>query len=105
MQTVTGADGVAHMVSCPITQHATNEEKAACEGAAQVALKYNGEVIAVINEPEFFTNRKEEICTRTFGTWSLKHPKVENILAQGDWLISGASMHFTKHVMWNDGMD
>jgi len=105
MQTVTGADGIPHMLSCPITQHVSNEEKAALEGAKQVALKHNGHVIAVVNEPEFFTNRKEEICTRSFGTWSLKHPKVENIMEQGDWLISGASMHFVKHVMWDDGMD
>jgi len=105
MQTVTDASGVPHMLSVPITQPLTNEEKAVCEGAKQVALKYNGKIIAVVNEPEIFANRKEEIVTRTFGTSSLKHPMGENILAQGDWLLSGASMHFTSHVMWNDGMD
>ena len=46
-------------------------------------------MIAVIEEPVFFENRKEEISARVFGTQSTKHPKVERIMAQGDFLISG----------------
>ena len=53
----------------------------------------------------FFDNRKEEICSRVFGTQSKKHPKVERIMKQGDFLISGKSMRFIEHVKFNDGMD
>jgi len=61
--------------------------------------------LAVIEEPEFYPNRKEEISARTFGTQSVKHPKVERIMAQGDWLLTGKKMRFLKHVEFNDGID
>jgi ATP sulfurylase len=50
----------------------------------------------VIENPVFFENRKEEIATRILGTFSLKHPKVERIMQQGDYLVSGSSMKFIK---------
>jgi len=59
----------------------------------------------VIEDPVFFENRKEEISTRVFGTQSLKHPKVERIVQQGDFLISGKSMRYTKNILFNDGLD
>lgn len=68
-------------------------------------MTYEGEVIAIINKPVFFDNRKEEICTRSFGTFSKKHPMAENIWNQEDHLISGASMEFPCHVKFNDGLD
>lgn len=61
--------------------------------------------MAVIEEPEFFDNRKEEICAKTFGTHSRKHQKIARIWQQGDYLISGRSMRFTSEVKFNDGMD
>ena len=41
----------------------------------------SGDVYAVIENPVFYENRKEEISARVFGTLSTKHPKVERILA------------------------
>jgi 3'-phosphoadenosine 5'-phosphosulfate synthase len=94
-------------MSVPITQHCTKEFKEQCEkdGAKNVALTYNGDIVAIVNGAEFFDNRKEEICTRTFGTFSQNHPMAERIMKQGDFLISGASMDFPKRIMWNDGLD
>jgi ATP sulfurylase len=63
------------------------------------------DILAVIEDPVFFDNRKEEINTRTFGTTSLKHPKVERINAQGDFLVSGAKTRFIKEIQFNDGLD
>lgn len=40
----------------------------------------SSDVYAVIENPVFFENRKEEISARVFGTLSTKHPKVERIL-------------------------
>jgi ATP sulfurylase len=37
------------------------------------------DVLAVIEEPEFYDNRKEEIACKTFGTRSVKHPKIERM--------------------------
>jgi len=62
-------------------------------------------IYAVVSEPTFFENRKEEICSRVFGTFSGKHAGAEPIMAQGNWLVSGSSMHFTRRVRFDDGMD
>jgi 3'-phosphoadenosine 5'-phosphosulfate synthase len=105
MHTITDAVNKRHLLSVPITQPVTKEEKEHLAGEKKIALKYKGEILAVINEPVFFENRKEEICSRSFGTFSAKHPKAEYILSQGDFLISGASMHFFKRVTFNDGID
>lgn len=60
------------------------EEFEALKGEKRIALKcsrVSQDVLAIIENPVFFENRKEEICTRTFGTFSVKHPKVERIMA------------------------
>ena len=108
MKTVSDSNGQRHLLSVQITQDVTEEQKASLAGQKKVAIKcsaISNDVLAVINEPVFFENRKEEICARQFGTFGFKHPKAEVIAAQGNWLISGSSMHFTKRVTFNDGMD
>jgi hypothetical protein len=56
----------------------------ALKGEKLIALKCsalgNESVYALIENPVFFENRKEEISARVFGTLSTKHPKVERIL-------------------------
>lgn len=108
MKTVSDGNGQRHLLSVQITQSVTDEQKAALAGQKKVAVKcsaISNDVLAVINEPVFFENRKEEICARQFGCFGYNHPKAETIAAQGNWLISGSSMHFTKRVTFNDGMD
>jgi len=98
-------DGKVHLMSVPITQHVSNVDKVRFAGAEAITLTYKGMNLAIINKPEFFENRKEEICTRTFGCFEKTHPYAENIMAQGEWLVSGESMDFVRKVMWNDDMD
>ena len=98
-------DGKVHLMSVPLTQHCTTADKERLEKATAVTLTYKGKNLAVINKPVFFENRKEEICTRTFGCFEKTHPYAENIMAQGDFLISGDSMDFIEKIMWNDEMD
>lgn len=105
MKTVTDATGQRHLLSVPMTMHVNDEQKAALEGQKKFAIKYKGETYAVVNEPCFFENRKEEICARTFGCFMGEHAGAAPIMAQGNWLVSGASMHFTKRVTFNDDMD
>jgi 3'-phosphoadenosine 5'-phosphosulfate synthase len=109
MKTITDSTGKKHLMSVPITQSVTAEQKAALEGKAKVAIKCSAigsdEVLAVINAPVFFDNRKEEICARTFGCMSEEHPKAATIFAQGEFLISGESMRFVKRPAFNDGND
>lgn len=95
-------------MSVPITQHVTQAEKLKLEGKAKIAIKcskVSDQILAIINEPVFFENRKEEISTRVFGTFGKTHPKIERIMAQGDFLVSGKSMRFLRDVEFNDGMD
>lgn len=104
MKTIT-ENGNTELFSVPITQDITAEQKEELKEQKKVALKYKGKIVAVIEDLVIYDNRKEEICTRTFGTTSLKHPKVERIMAQGDYLISGANTRFVTNVQWEDGLD
>lgn len=108
MRTLTDGSGKKHLLSVPITQYVTAEQKEQLSGEKKVAIKcskISDDVLAVIEEPVFFDNRKEEISARVFGTQSDQHPKTERIMAQPDHLISGASMRFVKRVQFNDGID
>ena len=108
MNTLTDAEGKRHLMSVPLTQDVSAEQKAELANEKRIAIKcteVSNDVLAVINNPVFFENRKEEISTRTFGTSSVKHPKVDRIMKQGDFLISGESMDFVRDVAFNDGID
>lgn len=108
LKMITGDDGQKHMLSVPITQHISAADKERFQGKSKIGIKcskLSEELLAVIEEPVIFDNRKEEISTRVFGTFGKTHPKVERILAQGDFLISGKSMHFLRNVEFNDGLD
>ncbi len=109
MKTITDPrDKRQDLFSVPITCDVTTEQKAALEKEERIAIKctaVSGDIYAVIEKPVFFPNRKEEICTRTYGTFSLKHPKIERVMAEGDWCITGESMKFVKRVTYNDGLD
>ena len=108
MKTVTDDVGGRHLLSVPITQSVTTLQKQELEGEEKIALRCSAisdDILAVIEKPKFFDNRKEEICTRTFGTFSTEHPKAKLIMEQGSFLISGEKMRFVKKVAFNDGMD
>lgn len=102
MKTLTDSTGFKHLFSVPITQYVTKEQFEELKSESKIALRcpkiLNNEVLAVIENPVFFENRKEEICTRVFGTFSLKHPKVERIMAQGELLVSGSKMRFVRKI-------
>jgi len=70
MKTLTDSTGHRHLFSVPITQSVTKEEYETLKNEKRVALKCSKltpEVLAIIEEPVFFENRKEEISTRVFG--------------------------------------
>jgi len=108
MNTVTDEDGNKHICSVPITQYVTKEQKESLEGQKKVAIRcksVSDDVLAVIEEPEFFDNRKEEITTKTFGTRSVNHPKIARMEKQGEFLISGKKMRFCQRIKYDDGLD
>lgn len=83
MKTITDSNGKKHLFSVPITQDCTTQQATDLKGEKKIALKCSKTqtLVAVIEEPVFYSNRKEEICSRIFGTQSTKHCKVERIMA------------------------
>jgi 3'-phosphoadenosine 5'-phosphosulfate synthase len=109
MKTLTDSVGKRHLFSVPITQSCTKEQMEALKGEKRIALRCselkNEDVYAVIENPVFYPNRKEEIAARIFGTFSTKHPKVERLMEQGDFLVTGSAMSFVKKVEFKDDLD
>ena len=106
-KTITARDGQRYLQSVPITCHVTTEEMNKCKNKEKIALrnKQTNEVLAVIDNPSFYQNRKEEIASRLFGTQSKKHPKVERIYEEGDYLLTGDKLTVIRRILYNDGLD
>ena len=96
-------------MSLPIYLSINQQKKAWFKGKERLAIKcpsISNQILAIIDQPEIFEYRKEEICSRVFGTQSLKHPKVSKILnSKDEFIISGESMRFIKNIEYDDGMD
>lgn len=108
MKTVTDKNGKKHLMSVPITCHVTKEQKEALSGKAAIAIKctlVSDKILAVMNKPTFFENRKEEITTRLFGCASKEHAGAQPFWKQGDWLVSAESTRFFVRIQFNDGLD
>ena len=52
-------------------------DKERLEGSQAIALSYEGRVVAVLRNPSFYEHRKEERCSRQFGTSNPGHPYVK----------------------------
>ena len=109
MKTLTDSNGVRHILPIPIILHCTKDQMEKLKMEKYIALSCSAlspiEVYAVIENPVFFENRREEIAARVLGTLSNRHPKVERILAQGEYLVRGKSMRYVRKVEFNDGLD
>lgn len=63
--------------SIPIVLPVSNQDKETLTGSAAIALIYNSKRVAVLRNPEFFPHRKEERCSRQFGTSNQGHPYIK----------------------------
>lgn len=106
-KTVTAKDNQRYLQSVPITCHVTADEASRCKGQSRIALRHKktSEVLAVLEKPTFYANRKEEIASRLFGTQSKLHPKVERIYEEGDFLVTGDRLTVIARILYNDGLD
>ena len=72
MRTLTDPEtGERHLLSVPITQALSAQDKERFAGKEKIALKcskISDEILAIVEGPCFFDNRKEEISARVFGT-------------------------------------
>lgn len=63
--------------SIPIVLAISTEDKERVKGSEAIALSHGGRRVAILRTPEFFEHRKEERCSRQFGTSNQGHPYVK----------------------------
>jgi len=69
-----------------------------------VRLTFDGQLIAILEDPEVHPHRKKERVHRQFATADPRHPTVKMILESGDWLLGGDIKVLGK-ITYNDGLD
>ena len=97
-------DGSMSNQSVPVVLAVSDEDKDRLEGCSSIALRHQGNVVAVLRAPEFFAHRKEERCARQFGTTHKDHPYIQLIQQSGDWLVGG-ELDVVDRIRWCDGLD
>jgi len=90
--------------SIPVVLPVSTEDKERLASCDKFALRYKGEVKAVISNPEFYEHRKEERCARQFGLYNEGHPYIKMINDSGDWLVGG-DVSVLGRIRWGDGLD
>lgn len=90
--------------SVPIVLSCSDEDKLRLSDASAIALHYNGKPVAILRKPEFYFQRKEERCSRQFGTNNPKHPYIKMINESGTHLVGG-DLEVIERIRWNDGLD
>ncbi|EHH64850.1 hypothetical protein EGM_18173 [Macaca fascicularis] len=96
-------DGVINM-SIPIVLPISAEDKTRLEGCSKFVLAHGGQRVAILRDAEFYEHRKEERCSRVWGTTCTKHPHIKMVMESGDWLVGG-DLQVLEKIRWNDGLD
>lgn len=90
--------------SVPIVLSLTEKDKKRLEDVSALTLTYDDKPVALLRNPEFYYQRKEERCSRQFGTNNIDHPYVRLIHESGDFLVGG-DLEVLERIKWNDGLD
>lgn len=90
--------------SVPIVLSLTDTDRKRLEDVSAMSLVHDGKYIAILRNPEFYYQRKEERCARQFGTINPNHPYIRMILDSGDYLVGG-DLEVLDRIQWNDGLD
>lgn len=90
--------------SVPIVLSLSETDKKRLEDVSAFTLTYDNKPMAILRNPEFYYHRKEERCSRQFGTNNPEHPYIRLILDSGDFLVGG-DLEVLERVQWNDGLD
>jgi 3'-phosphoadenosine 5'-phosphosulfate synthase len=81
-----------------INSHTLNKE-------LNIINKFTCKVVAVLENPSYYSFRKEEIVTKIFGTFSRNHPKIRKYFSQGNYLLTGKKIRFFEEIRFEDGLD
>ena len=64
--------------SVPVVLPIATQDKERLQDQERFALRYQGQVKAVISNPEFYEHRKEERCARQFGLYNEVTTKMDS---------------------------
>lgn len=90
--------------SVPIVLSVNENDKNRLDGSSAITLCYDSKPVAILRKPEFYFQRKEERCSRQFGTSNPDHPYIKIIYESGDYL-AGGELEVLERIKWNDGLD
>uniref|UniRef100_U5EZ88 Putative bifunctional atp sulfurylase/adenosine 5'-phosphosulfate kinase n=1 Tax=Corethrella appendiculata TaxID=1370023 RepID=U5EZ88_9DIPT len=90
--------------SVPIVLSVSEQDKERLDSCSGITLRYDGKEVAILRNPEIYYQRKEERCSRQFGTSNPNHPYIKIINESGNYLIGG-DIEVLDRIYWNDGLD
>lgn len=90
--------------SVPIVLSCTEADKDRLKDSSDISLFYDGKPVAILRNPEIYYQRKEERCSRQFGTSDRKHPYIKMVMESGSYLIGG-DLDVIERIKWNDDLD
>lgn len=90
--------------SVPIVLSLSAGDKKKFQDSSALALTYEGKPVAILRNPEFYYQRKEERCSRQFGTFNPDHPYIRLIIDSGEFLVGG-DLEVLERITWKDGLD
>lgn len=90
--------------SVPIVLSCSDDDRARLSDSSAIALHFGGKPVAILRKPEFYFQRKEERCSRQFGTNNPDHPYIKMINKSGSHLVGG-DLEVIERIRWNDGLD
>jgi 3'-phosphoadenosine 5'-phosphosulfate synthase len=105
--TIRDEDGAVHSQAIPIVLSISDDKRIELGqnvDAKTVELLYDGKIVGQLKNFEVFAHRKLERVARIFGTNDVRHPTVQHVLSQSDWLIGGDLIVFDR-IKWDDGLD
>lgn len=90
--------------SVPIVLSCTQADRDRLSNCQSIVLWHDDQPVAILRQPEFYFQRKEERCSRQFGTNNVKHPYIKMVHESGDYLVGG-DIEVFERIRWNDGLD
>lgn len=90
--------------SVPIVLSCSDSDRKHLSDSSAISLFYDNKPVAILRKPEFYYQRKEERCSRQFGTNNTKHPYIKMIHESGSHLVGG-DLEVIERIRWNDGLD
>ena len=64
-----------------------------------------GEPVAILENPEVYEFRKEEMITRSWGAWDVSHPYIKELIINAPDYLIGGEFEKVRRIKYRDGLD